>query len=257
MRKFGSRDEKLLTVPQKDKVLTHLRGIRAYLDAHKQTPAVQVIKALNPVIRGWAQYYRHVSAKAVLAKVGHAQWHMLWRWAKRRHPKKSCAWVKARYYRNEGYWAFREGKAELVKPERTPITRFTKVAGKNSPYDASPLDRESASKWIILSPHVMVGQTISTIHVWSILGVIGNSIKRTGDNGQGLEPDEGQSSCPVLRGLESGNTLWLPGGGRGSSRTGRAQRRRCLPLCPLGGGEVRRSVHSSALPRRRGAGMAP
>jgi len=135
LRKFGSRDEKLLTVPQKDKVLTHLRGIRAYLDAHKQTPAVQVIKALNPVIRGWAQYYRHVSAKAVLAKVGHAQWHMLWRWAKRRHPKKSCAWVKARYYRNEGYWAFREGKAELVKPERTPITRFTKVAGKNSPYD--------------------------------------------------------------------------------------------------------------------------
>jgi RNA-directed DNA polymerase len=135
MRKFGRRDETLLTVPQKDKVLKHLREIRAYLDAHKQTPAVQVIKALNPVIRGWAQYYRHVSAKAVLAKVGHAQWHMPWRWAKRRHPKKSCAWVKARYYRDKGYWAFSAGKAELVKPERTPITRFTKVAGKNSPYD--------------------------------------------------------------------------------------------------------------------------
>ncbi len=135
LRQFGRRDAKLLTVPQKDKVLRHLRGIRAYLDAHKQTPAVQVIKALNPVIRGWAQYYRHVSAKAVLAKVGHGQWHRLWRWAKRRHPKKNCAWVKARYYRDKGYWAFSEGKAELVKPERTPITRFTKVAGKNSPYD--------------------------------------------------------------------------------------------------------------------------
>ena len=70
LRKFGKQGT-LLTVPQKAKVLKHLRGIRTYLDAHKQIPAVQVIQALNPVIRGWAQYYRHVNAKAVLAKVGY------------------------------------------------------------------------------------------------------------------------------------------------------------------------------------------
>src|SRR5262249_18430385 len=55
LRKCGRRKETLLTVPQKDNVLTHLREIRAYLDAHKQTPAVQVLKVLNPRIRGWAQ----------------------------------------------------------------------------------------------------------------------------------------------------------------------------------------------------------
>jgi RNA-directed DNA polymerase len=135
IRKFGSRDPKLLIVPQKEKVLKHLRGIRAYLDVHKQTPAVQVIKALNPVIRGWANYYRHVDAKDVFSKVRHAQWQMLWNWAKRRHPNKSSTWVKARYFRNDGYWTLQEGKAELVKPDKTPITHFTKVAGKNSPYD--------------------------------------------------------------------------------------------------------------------------
>jgi len=32
-------------------------------------------------------------------------------------------------------------------------------------------------------------------------GAIGNVTKRTGDLGQGLEPDEGQLSRPVLRGL--------------------------------------------------------
>src|SRR5882672_2956711 len=120
LRQCGRREPKLLTVPHKANVLAHLREIRAYLDAHKQTPAVQIIKALNPVIRGWAQYYRHVSAKAVLAKVGHAQWHMLWRWARRRHPKKSWVWVKAHYYCDEAPWTFRVGKAELVRPERTP-----------------------------------------------------------------------------------------------------------------------------------------
>jgi hypothetical protein len=44
-------------------------------------------------------------------------------------------------------------------------------------------------------------------------GAIGNVTKRTGDIGQGLEPDEGQPSRPVLRGLVSGNTHRLPGHG--------------------------------------------
>jgi hypothetical protein len=51
-------------------------------------------------------------------------------------------------------------------------------------------------------------------------------------------------------------------GGRGAtgiSRTGRAQRRRCLPAVPLGGriGEARRSLCLSALPSRRGAKTVP
>ena len=43
--------------------------------------------------------------------------------------------MKARYYRNAGYWSFQEGEAELARPDATPITRFAKVIGKHSPYD--------------------------------------------------------------------------------------------------------------------------
>ena len=134
IRKFGKRGT-LLTVPQKEKVLKHTRAIRFHLDAHKQTPTVEIIKKLNPIIRGWANYYRHSAAKRVFQKVRHAQWQMLWTWAKRRHPNKSSTWVKARYFQSDGYWTLFEGKAELVKPDKTPITRFTKVTGRNSPYD--------------------------------------------------------------------------------------------------------------------------
>ena len=135
IRRFGERGA-LLTIPQKEKVLKHVRAIRSYLDAHKQTPTVEVIKKLNPVIRGWANYYRHCAASETFKKVRHAQWLMLWNWAKRRHPEKSSRWVRARYFKSDGYWTFHEpGKAELVKPDKTPITRFTKVIGRNSPYD--------------------------------------------------------------------------------------------------------------------------
>ena len=67
IRKFGTQG-KVLTVPQKEKVLKHLRAIRSYLDAHKHTPAGHVIQALHPVIRGWAHYYRHCAAKHVFQK---------------------------------------------------------------------------------------------------------------------------------------------------------------------------------------------
>jgi RNA-directed DNA polymerase len=134
IRKVGKQG-KLLTKPQKEKVLRHLRAIRSYLGAHKQAPAGLVIKELNPVIRGWANYYRHCAASRTFRKVRHAQWQMLWNWAKRRHPNKSKKWVKARYFRDDGYWTFKEGKAELVKPDTTPITRYAKVIGRNSPYD--------------------------------------------------------------------------------------------------------------------------
>lgn len=134
VRKYG-RGEKTLVVPQKEKVVKHPRAIKAYLDTHRQAPAGQVIRDLNPVIRGWANYYRHVSASRTFAKVRHRQWQMLWRWAKRRHPKKPIGWVKARYFRDDAYWTFQAGEAELAKPDATPITRFTKVTGGQTPYD--------------------------------------------------------------------------------------------------------------------------
>jgi len=134
IRKFGRR-ERTLVVPQKEKVVKHLRAIKSYLDTHKQTPAGQVIRDLKPVIRGWSNYYRHVSANRTFAKVRHGQWQMLWRWAKRRHPKKPLRWVKARYFRDDGCWTFQAGEATLAKPDATPITRFTKVTGRQTPYD--------------------------------------------------------------------------------------------------------------------------
>jgi RNA-directed DNA polymerase len=125
----------LLATPQKEKVQKHLRSIKAYLDTHQQAPAGQVVHDLNPVIRGWANYYRHCAATQTFSKVRHRQWQMLWRWAKRRHPNKGSRWVKRRYFRNDGYWTFADKNAELVKPTSMRTTRYVKVSGRNSPYD--------------------------------------------------------------------------------------------------------------------------
>jgi RNA-directed DNA polymerase len=132
MRRF---QRALLTQPQKEKIIGHYRAIKTFLDQHKQSPAVQVIRDLNPKIRGWSNYYRHCAAKRAFRKLDHLVWHALWRWAKRRHPNKSAQWVRPRYFRTVGnrHGVFAEKQAHILWHQDTPITRCPKVTGKSSP----------------------------------------------------------------------------------------------------------------------------
>ena len=95
----------------------------------------KVIKELGPVIRGWSYYYRHCAAKETFSKVSHRVWEMTRTWAKRRHPNKPSKWVKARYFKDDGYWTFTDGAATLYRHNATPITRFIKVTGRSTPMD--------------------------------------------------------------------------------------------------------------------------
>ena len=137
---IGRYGKSLLTRPAKEKVLKHLRSVKAYLNAHKQASAGQVIRDLNPVVRGWANYYRHGASKGTFSLADHRTWIMLWAWAKRRHSNKSARWIKRRYFRHD--WTFYEGNAQLAHYARTPITRFVKVKGT-----ASPLDPDQRVYW--------------------------------------------------------------------------------------------------------------
>jgi RNA-directed DNA polymerase len=121
----------ILTRPQKAKVVRHLRAIRDYLRQHRQASPSQVIAALAPVIRGWAAYYRHGASKHVFHAADHHIVAKLWRWAKRRHPTKSAAWVRSRYFDRE--WKFVDGKAKLARHDEVAIVRHAKVQGKRSP----------------------------------------------------------------------------------------------------------------------------
>ncbi|MFS8980262.1 group II intron maturase-specific domain-containing protein, partial [Cupriavidus necator] len=48
-------------------------------------------------------YHRHVVAKATFSTIDSHIWHLLWKWARRRHPTKGARWVRQRYYRRDGH----------------------------------------------------------------------------------------------------------------------------------------------------------
>jgi len=126
---------KVLTKPQKEKVQAHLSRIKAYLRKNRQTPVECVIAKLNPIIRGWSNYYRHGVSKKVFNRTDHMLWIKLWRWAKRRHPNKSAVWVRRRYFSADNYWRLKANKRYQVRHSDTKVFRFIKVAGKNTPFD--------------------------------------------------------------------------------------------------------------------------
>ncbi len=128
----------VLTRPQKAKVVQHLRAIGDYLRRHRQAGPSQVIGDLAPLIRGWTAYYRHGASKHVFHSSDHHVQAKLWRWAKRRHPTKSAAWVRSRYF-DQG-WNLVDGRAKLARHDDVAIIRHAKVQGKRSPLN--PDDRD-------------------------------------------------------------------------------------------------------------------
>lgn len=63
---------KLLIKPSKDNVQELLAKVRKIVRENKQTPAGKLIVQLNPIIRGWALYHRHVVSKRTFNSVDHA-----------------------------------------------------------------------------------------------------------------------------------------------------------------------------------------
>src|ERR1700719_4247142 len=89
---------KLLIKPSKKNVKRFLSGIRETIKAALGRSATDLINELNPKIRGWANYHRHVVSKRMFNRVDHLIFYKLWQWARRRHPKKDPSWLKYKYF---------------------------------------------------------------------------------------------------------------------------------------------------------------
>lgn len=92
LRKFNGT---LIVQPSKKNTQVFLEKVRRLIKAHATTAQAKLIALLNPVIKGWANYHRHVSAKATFRRVDHEIGQALWRWAKRRHPHRGSRWIKS------------------------------------------------------------------------------------------------------------------------------------------------------------------
>ncbi len=138
---------KLLIKPSKEKVTGFLQEIRQTIQAMKQATTEALIRTLNPKIQGWGLYYRHVVSKRTFAKIDSEIYQTLWKWSKRRHPKKGKRWIKDRYFKafRRSTWTFTgEEGTRLMRMSRLPIRRHI-IVRKGMKVYAS--DRETLEYW--------------------------------------------------------------------------------------------------------------
>ncbi len=131
---------KTIISPSKEAVKKHTKKIGDVIRKHKASPQIALIKELNPIIRGWANYYRSVCSKETYSKCDFLMYQQLKRWAERRHPMKTKTWVVNKYWHTHGIrnWVFstrEEDGLKLLSHSEVEIKRHVKVKGNKSPYD--------------------------------------------------------------------------------------------------------------------------
>jgi RNA-directed DNA polymerase len=139
---------KLLIKPSKKKVLYFCKRLGEEIKALNGTKQEDVITKLNPILRGFANYYKGVVSKETFSYISHRVWQYLWCWAKRRHPNKNTTWVRKTYFKTVkgNKWTFACNTSDSLDKEillslypigYTPIERHIKVKGVASPDDPS------------------------------------------------------------------------------------------------------------------------
>ena len=143
IRKYGNG--KLLISPSKKNVKNFLQKIRKVIKESGHLSAADLIRKLNPIIRGWANFFRSVASKETFSKVDSEIFLAIWRWTKRKHHKKGSRWIRDRYFGDKKRkWLFCEkittqrGKRmyRLYNAADTKIIRHVKIKGVANPYDS-------------------------------------------------------------------------------------------------------------------------
>jgi len=142
VRKFERRGQlgKIQITPSQSSLAAIKAKVKAICKASGGLTQAQLIDKLNPVLRGWANYHRHVICAENFCKLDSYVWGRLFRWAKRRHPDKTGRWIAERYFRSQdGYrWTFADeasSRALIHVQQAVKQQRHIKVKAAANPFD--------------------------------------------------------------------------------------------------------------------------
>ncbi|WP_434221791.1 group II intron reverse transcriptase/maturase [Limnospira platensis CENA597] len=131
-----------------NKAVAHTEVIKGVIKQHRTAPQSALISRLNPIIRGWSNYYSAVVSVETFNKLDAIIWRMLRAWTISRCERAS--YEKLSNYFSHGMVKLSNGKErhekwlfqtkdghQLWKHNYTPIVRHTLVRPEATPYDGN------------------------------------------------------------------------------------------------------------------------
>ncbi len=159
MNSVGLLGFKTIITPSKESQKRHYKRVAEVINKSRGIDQAALIKKLNPIIRGWCNYFSTVVSQKIFGRMGHLVVIKLLKWGRRRHGNKGRGWTSRKYFKTiEGNnWVFstREGTnpLKLMQHSYTEIKRYVKVKGGASPYDGN---------WVYWSTRMGVHPEVST-----------------------------------------------------------------------------------------------
>lgn len=131
---------KTIITPSIEGQKRHYRKIVEVIKKLQGVSQATLISKLNPIIRGWCNYYSHVVSNDIFARLWHLLVYRLLKWGIHRHRNKGKKWIRLKYFRTIGNdtWTFAtngEKPKVLVQHSDIEIKRYVKVKGNASPYN--------------------------------------------------------------------------------------------------------------------------
>lgn len=90
---------KTLITPSKESQKRHYHKVSEVINKSLGASQGTLINILNPIIRGWCNYFSTVVSKKVFRKLAHLTFFKLWKWGRHRHQNKGRSWVRLKYFK--------------------------------------------------------------------------------------------------------------------------------------------------------------
>jgi len=132
--KRGSGKPTVYTYPTKTALASVKAKVRTATRQGLNQPLAVLLHRLAPVLRGWANYFRHGVSKATFDYLRRFTWRRVILWLRRKHRQANWKWLRRRYL--PGWWPT-DGTVTLFNPAGIAVTRYRHRPNIASPWSAT------------------------------------------------------------------------------------------------------------------------
>lgn len=119
--KQGTNRRTLFIYPSKTSLAGVKAKIRALTQGNTNQTLANLLARVNPVLRGWANYFRHVVSSRTFSYLNAWSWRRVVNWLRHKHRRANWKWLRRHYLPR---WRPTDGKATLWNPGTMPIIRY-------------------------------------------------------------------------------------------------------------------------------------
>ena len=117
----GTNTRHVYTYPSTKALASIIDKVRVLTRRSWHRDLVTLLNRLNPVLRGWCNYFRHGASKRAFGYVDSFAWRRIITWLRKRHFKLNWATIRRRHLPT---WEITADGVTMFRPRAVPVTRY-------------------------------------------------------------------------------------------------------------------------------------